>query len=198
MMTRFPSHTHGGGEELFILKGDLHDNLSQQAYTEGHYVRHIIGSSHSPYTTHGCLMLVKLRQMIDINETESLHVDTAAIQSIQHKQGYRTKQLFNNDSTGEKVTIIEIPPKTQLDWTVHNNGEEWFVLDGDVEVYENNQLNKYSSHYWIRRPVSHAGHTIKVNTDNGVRIYQKTGHLTQQFIQETMNKINSVQQNKKF
>ncbi|MEJ2764775.1 cupin domain-containing protein [Photobacterium sp. MCCC 1A19761] len=51
------SHRHDGGEEVFILSGDYHDE--QGEYGPGAWIRNPAGSQHQPVTTSGCLMLMK-------------------------------------------------------------------------------------------------------------------------------------------
>lgn len=54
---RVPHHTHDGGEELFVLEGDLHDEHGD--YAAGSWIRQPHGSQHSPYSNGGALVLVR-------------------------------------------------------------------------------------------------------------------------------------------
>ena len=54
---RVPHHLHDGGEELFVLEGDLHDEHGD--YKAGSWVRQPDGSHHSPYSDGGALVLVR-------------------------------------------------------------------------------------------------------------------------------------------
>ncbi len=55
--TRLPEHEHRGGEEIFVLEGDLEDGLDR--YAEGDWVRFPDGSRHRPHSRTGCLLYVK-------------------------------------------------------------------------------------------------------------------------------------------
>src|SRR6478752_6565249 len=71
----FPAHSHALGEEFLVLDGVFSDERGD--YPAGTYVRNPPGSRHSPRTTPGCVILVKLRQMA-ADETAPLVVDTTA------------------------------------------------------------------------------------------------------------------------
>jgi anti-sigma factor ChrR (cupin superfamily) len=54
---RVPHHGHPGGEELFVLEGDLHDEFGD--YGTGTWIRQPHGSEHAPYSEHGAFVLVR-------------------------------------------------------------------------------------------------------------------------------------------
>jgi len=56
--SRFPEHTHGGGEEFLVLEGVFSDETGD--YGPGSYVRNPVGTSHAPFTDDGCTIFVKL------------------------------------------------------------------------------------------------------------------------------------------
>jgi anti-sigma factor ChrR (cupin superfamily) len=57
----FDAHTHGGGEEYFVLDGVFSDEAGD--YPAGTYVRNPIGTSHRPHIgPEGATILVKLHQ----------------------------------------------------------------------------------------------------------------------------------------
>lgn len=58
--SHFSAHTHGGGEEFFVLEGTFSDE--QGDYPAGTYVRNPVGSSHTPFSKDGCTIFVKLWQ----------------------------------------------------------------------------------------------------------------------------------------
>src|SRR6201993_3091070 len=58
--SRFPSHTHGGGEEFLVLDGVFQDEHGD--YPAGTYVRNPPTSSHTPGSQPGCTIFVKLWQ----------------------------------------------------------------------------------------------------------------------------------------
>ena len=56
--TRVDRHEHPGGEEVFILEGDLADEAGR--YGRGDWLRLPHGSGHAPSTDRGCLLYVKV------------------------------------------------------------------------------------------------------------------------------------------
>ena len=48
----FSAHTHGGGEEFFVLAGTFSDDHGD--YPAGTYVRNPVGSTHKPFSKDGC------------------------------------------------------------------------------------------------------------------------------------------------
>lgn len=59
--SHFPSHRHGGGEEILVLEGTFSDDRGDHG--PGTYLRNPVGSSHAPFSREGCVLLVKLWQM---------------------------------------------------------------------------------------------------------------------------------------
>ena len=56
--TRFNSHGHWGGEEIFVIEGTFYDELG--CYPAGSWLRNPHGSRHQPYTLEdGALIFVK-------------------------------------------------------------------------------------------------------------------------------------------
>lgn len=58
--SRFPPHTHPGGEEFLVLEGLFQDERGD--YPAGAYVRNPPGSAHAPGSAPGCIIFVKLWQ----------------------------------------------------------------------------------------------------------------------------------------
>ena len=50
-------HSHPGGEEIFVLDGCFGDENGR--YPKGTWLRNPVGSSHTPYTSDGCVLYVK-------------------------------------------------------------------------------------------------------------------------------------------
>lgn len=55
--TAFPEHDHPGGEEIFVLDGDLRDEHGQ--YEAGSWARYPPGSRHTAVSDGGCTLYVK-------------------------------------------------------------------------------------------------------------------------------------------
>jgi hypothetical protein len=59
--SKFTAHRHELGEEILVLEGQFSDE--QGDYPAGTYIKNPPGSSHSPFTKTGCVLLVKLRHL---------------------------------------------------------------------------------------------------------------------------------------
>ena len=55
--TRYVSHTHPKGEEIFVLSGVFADEHG--TYPAGSWLRNPVGSEHTPYSDEGCVIYVK-------------------------------------------------------------------------------------------------------------------------------------------
>lgn len=53
----YPMHRHAGGEETFVLAGELADNHG--IYPAGTWIRNPVGSEHEPFSREGALIFVK-------------------------------------------------------------------------------------------------------------------------------------------
>src|SRR5690242_18497475 len=74
--SRFSPHTHGGGEELLVLDGVFEDEHG--AFAAGSYVRNPPTSRHTPGSSAGCILFVKLWQF-DRADRKELRLNTNAI-----------------------------------------------------------------------------------------------------------------------
>lgn len=164
----FDAHTHGGGEEFFVLDGVFSDETGD--YPTGTYVRNPIGTSHKPHTAEGATIFVKLHQF-DEDDTEQFHVDTktAAFRPGMVK-GLSVLPLHSSKS--ENVALVRWEPGTRFTPHNHWGGEEILVLEGTFE----DEHGTYPAGTWIRSP-----HMSQHEpwSDEGCLIYVKTGHLPQ-------------------
>src|ERR1700739_4046253 len=71
--SRFPTHTHGGGEEVLVLVGVFKDKHGVSP--PGPYVRTPPASSHTPGSEPGCTIFVKLWQF-DPDDRTHVRIDT--------------------------------------------------------------------------------------------------------------------------
>src|SRR5215510_14427675 len=74
--SRFSPHTHGGGEEFFVLDGVFQDEHGD--FSAGSYIRNPPTSSHTPGSAAGCTIFVKLWQF-DPDDRTQLRVDTSGL-----------------------------------------------------------------------------------------------------------------------
>jgi len=68
--TRYPRHRHPGGEEVFVLKGDM--TVGDQKMKIGDYLYSPPGSVHEASTVKGCLFLTVLPEPIEIIPTHEV------------------------------------------------------------------------------------------------------------------------------
>jgi hypothetical protein len=150
--SHFPQHKHGGGEEFLVLEGVFSDESGD--YPALSYVRNPIGSVHSPYSTKGCVIFVKLFQMFP----EQRH------SSLLHLAPDKSRPLFEDDH--ETVWLRYANASETIDLA----GTEVFVVSGTATV--NNV--RYKAWSWLRA----AGHdTAQAELDPGTLLYCKRGHL---------------------
>ena len=62
--TSVPLHGHAGGEEVFVLEGELADEHG--CYPENTWLRSPPGSRHAPFTDNGCLIFLKLGRLAEV------------------------------------------------------------------------------------------------------------------------------------
>lgn len=61
---RYHTHRHPGGEEYYVLEGEL-DDLGK-AWPTGSYIWHPPGSVHRPASKAGCVVLVILPEAVEL------------------------------------------------------------------------------------------------------------------------------------
>ncbi len=150
----FPAHTHSGGEEFLVLDGVFEDEHGQ--YPAGSYVRNPIGSRHSPKSSLGCTIFVKLCQM---NASQNRRV----VRDI----GTGTGELILHRDEHEHVGIW----RTDAPFDVDMAGRELLVVSGSVTVAGQN----HDALTWLRHPV---GQQVRGTLNPGARVWFKKGHLT--------------------
>jgi hypothetical protein len=170
MLTRFdpgsffPSHSHPDGEEILVLQGSFADETGH--YAAGSYLLNPEGFSHVPYSTHGCITFVKLRQhggsyrkhiKADINNLPWL---PSLVPQIQ------IKLLYKQAGFSETVWIERWQPETALQ-VRESVVKEMFVLKG-VWLDE---LGEYPTGTWLRYP---PGCYYTRSSQEGCILYVKT------------------------
>lgn len=160
----FSRHTHGGGEEYFVLDGIFQDDAGD--HPEGEYVRNPPTSAHTPYTNPGCTIFVKLWQMKaeDRNQV-NISMDVAVSKS---ETGRST--LFKDDEEHVYVQQLSAEQGLEVDAT---GGAEVFVLKGTVHDSDGGEVLREQS--WMRVP---PGATVNAAAgSSGARVWVKEGHL---------------------
>ena len=162
----FSAHTHGGGEEFFVLEGVFSDEHGD--YPAGTYVRNPIGSSHTPHSQDGCVIFVKLHQF-DEEDQAQFHIDTVnADFQPGSVPGLTVLPLHSHKC--ESCALVRWAPGTVFNPHRHFGGEEILVLEG-VFSDENGDYPKGT---WLRSPHMSMHHPF---SKEGCLIYVKTGHL---------------------
>ena len=162
----FASHTHGGGEEILVLDGTLHDEHG--VYGPGSYIKNPVGSSHAPSSPEGCTLFVKLRHL-DRRDSERIVIDT---QGSDWHQGLvpGLKVLPLNTFESQNTALVRWAPETFFSPHRHWGGEEIFVVEG---VFSDEHGN-YPAGSWLRSP--HMSQHQPFSRE-GCLILVKTGHL---------------------
>jgi redox-sensitive bicupin YhaK (pirin superfamily) len=166
--SRFPTHTHGGGEEFFVLDGVFSDENGD--YPAGTYVRNPIGSQHAPFSAQGCTIWVKLRQF-QPGDTAQIVVKTAAPGPTESPAPAVAHRRDLHDYGREKVYLQSLPAGAHHTVRTETGGAEVLVLDGSAHL-AGEALGRWS---WWRNPKGKnmgltAGH-------EGARLLIKEGHL---------------------
>lgn len=164
--SRFAPHRHGGGEEILVLQGTFSDEWGH--YPAGTYLRNPAGSSHAPFSTAGCTILVKLQQMHPADQ-QRLVIDTRRSTWLPGLvTGLEVLPLHGFGS--EHVALVRWAAGTVFHAHGHPGGEEILVLSG---VFEDEQ-GRYPAGSWLRNP---PGSSHRPWSDAGCTIWVKTGHL---------------------
>jgi hypothetical protein len=165
--SHFSAHTHGGGEEFLVLDGVFQDEHGD--FPAGCYIRNPPTSSHTPGSTTGCTIFVKLWQF-DPNDRTHLRIDTGKGKFVadHDRNGIELIRLFQDSR--EDVRLERWAPNAQLEFPVPG-GIELMVLDGGFS--EGGE--SFVPQSWLRLP---SGATLQATVAaTGCRLWVKTGHL---------------------
>lgn len=141
---KFAAHSHGGGEEIFVLDGVFSDETGD--WPAGSYLRNPPGSRHTPFSQAGCLLFVKLWQFTE-GDDESVRINTRDARWYPGLvPGLRVQPL--HEHAGVSTALVRWEPDTQFNTHAHPGGEEIFVLDGLFQ----DEHGVYPVHTWLRSP----------------------------------------------
>jgi len=164
--SHFDAHTHGGGEEFFVLDGVFSDEEGD--FGPGTYVRNPPGSRHTPKSEPGCTIFVKLWQMAP-DDQASVRIDTnEAPWQPGEVDGVEVMPL--HERPDERVQMMRLAPGARCPRHEHPGGEETLVLEGVLE----DEHGRYAEGTWLRNPPGSA-HSPK--SDEGCVLFVKSGHL---------------------
>ena len=163
--SKFETHTHEFGEDLFVLDGVFSDETGD--YPAGTYIMNPPGSAHTPFSESGCTLFAKLRHL-GPDQIERQVINTNTTQWFQGMVPGLNVMPLMQQGTGS--TLVRWAPQTYFNAHKHYGGEEIFVIDG---VFED-EYGRYPSGSWIRSPHM-SGH--QPFSKEGCTIFVKTGHL---------------------
>jgi anti-sigma factor ChrR (cupin superfamily) len=164
--SRFSSHLHPLGEEIFVLSGVFADEHRQ--YPAGTYLRNPPGTRHAPACEDGCDLLVKLN-MFDPQDLEPVCINTGKAEWLPGLVPGLSVMPLHSFKT-EHSALVRWAPNTRFKPHTHPGGEEIFVLSG---VFEDEQ-GIYPQGTWLRNP-PYSQHLPF--TREGCTIFVKTGHI---------------------
>ena len=163
----YSNHRHDGGEEILVLEGVFSDEHGH--YPAGTYLRNPPGTSHQPFSEHGCTLLVKLWQFAP-DDTEQLAMETT---NGNWRQGLvpGLTVLPLHEHNGVNTALVRWAPNTRFNRHLHAGGEEILVLEGLFC----DEHGRYPTGSWLRSPrfSEHTPFTL----DEGALIYVKVGHF---------------------
>ena len=165
----FSPHTHGGGEEIFVLEGVFSDENGD--YPAGTYIRNPIGTTHRPHSEDGCIIFVKLHQF-DNNDTAQFSIDTRHANFLPGSAPGLTVLPLHSFGA-ESCALVSWASNTKFNPHRHFGGEEILVLEGTFS----DEYGDYPKGTWLRSPHMSMHHPF---SNEGCLIYVKTGHLLKQ------------------
>ena len=166
---RFPGHDHPSGEEILVLEGVFSDEHGD--WPAGTYLLNPEGFHHSPFSSEGCTLFVKLRQYPG---TDRIHV---AMQSNDEPWAHSVrksvdwKKLYAQEPYSDHMRMETWHSPAAMGQLNFPQGAELFVLAGSF----GDERGDYSTHSWLRIP---AGGSITPTSDDYCQLYIKEGGFT--------------------
>ena len=182
--SKFSPHTHGGGEEYLVLEGTFQDNYGN--FPSGAYVRNPPTTSHTPSSSEGCTIFVKLWQF-DPDDRNQVCVDT---KSGSVTQGYGISgnaqpTAFVDDDSRPGISVMHLhaddnelvmmhrwAPGAEIEFP-SPAGIELLVVKGSFE--EGGE--QFEEQSWLRLPKG--SRLSAVAGPAGAQVWMKRGHLAQ-------------------
>jgi quercetin dioxygenase-like cupin family protein len=165
----FPRHTHGGGEEIFVLDGTFQDEHGD--YPAGSYFRNPPGTSHVPAAKNGCTIFVRLWQYRDGDHIQIVRQPGEG-EHVEPRAGASAATVLFDD--GHEEVRLEDWKANETVTIANPRGLEFFVLSGRVSI--NGETLEPQS--WGRLPAG-VGLTATVGPA-GARLWLKDAPLLHQ------------------
>nr|WP_051326732.1 cupin domain-containing protein [Aliagarivorans taiwanensis] len=164
----FHGHEHPKGEEILVLDGTFSDENGH--YPAGSYLRNPPGSSHVPFSDHGCVLFVKLNQM-QASDTTQLALPLLEQSWTQLSEGVTELELYTHND--ERVSLVSVDAGASLPLAAQDFGEELFLLKGNIKIGER-FMRAFS---WIRM----ARDQVAGHAQHDCLLWRKTGSLGRYF-----------------
>lgn len=163
----FSPHVHGGGEEFLVLDGVFQDEHGD--FPAGSYIRNPPQSRHTPGSSPGCVIFVKLWQF-DLADRTHVRIDTNKMAALPAVGRYDVlvTPLFRDGR--EYVRLEAWAPDAEIRLPAPG-GLEVLVLDGAFTQAG----ETFVPQSWLRLPVGDAL-AAKAGPD-GARVWIKSDHL---------------------
>ncbi len=165
--SRFSAHVHGGGEEFLVLEGVFEDEHG--SFPVGTYVRNPPTSRHTPGSTPGCILFVKLWQF-DPGDRTHIIQNTNSVAAIDdlHRPGVSVIPLFRDNRENVRIEMLAPNVSAAIDTA---GGAEILVLTGQCQQNGDTLVR----HTWLRVP--DGARTVLTTADQPMRAWIKSGHL---------------------
>ena len=163
--TFFPQHRHSQGEEIYVIEGVFSDENGD--YPAGSYIRNPAGSSHSPFSEHGCTLFVKLNQF-QSDDHQHIVIKPEEQQWGDGLGNLKVCLLHSHDT--ENTALVWWPANENFQPHTHFGGEEIVVLKGTF--FDEHGI--YPAGSWIRNPHLSQHHPY---VEEETLILVKVGHL---------------------
>jgi anti-sigma factor ChrR (cupin superfamily) len=165
--SHFSAHTHGGGEEFFVLDGVFSDEHGD--FPAGSYIRNPPASRHTPGSEKGCTIFVKLWQF-DPEDRAHVRIDTTKMPFLPARDRPGVEVLALYQDARENVRLERWSADAQI-FLPATGGIEILVLEGGFSDANEN----FEPQCWLRLPAD-AMLTARSGA-NGCKAWIKTGHL---------------------
>ncbi|CAN5784147.1 cupin domain-containing protein [soil metagenome] len=164
----FPTHEHGGGEELLVVEGSTSDEHGE--YLAGDYVRSPPGSRHSLRAgEQGATLFVKLRYFAPTDLLPLCVRTRSAPWRPGVVPGLSVLPLHEHEAVS--TALVRWAPDTRFALHRHGGGEEIFVIEGTFH----DEHGVYPKGSWLRSP--HLSAHAPFTADDGATIFVKVGHV---------------------
>src|SRR5215469_15829311 len=140
--SHFSVHTHGGGEEFFVLDGVFSDEHGD--CPSGSYIRNPPGSRHTPGSARGCTIFVKLWQFDPEDRTHvRINATTMPFSTARERPGVEVLHLYQDAREDVRLERWSADAQICLPAT---GGVEILVLEGGFSDSD----EAFEPHSWLR------------------------------------------------